>query len=141
MPPIPYPEQPEVIYSSPGESISLNSGEWYARTFLIDDSREDCGIGVEGYLFSHNNNEDNIRLDFGFARMSLTSFMSLNDNEKIGSFDGYCGGAGWGPIGTGYSTGYLGVGLVGQYVWAIRFTDLDNSSAVFETRFEVSLMP
>lgn len=134
------PGQPEVIYTSPGDNFTISNGKWFARTFVIDDAHQECGIGVDGDLFSHSNNEDNIMLEFGYAHLSLTSFMSLNDTEKIESFEGYCG-SGWDLSGTQYSTGYLGIGLAGEYVWAIRFIDLDDSSAVFETSFEVSLIP
>ncbi len=130
------PGQKEVIYASPGESISINNNGWYGKMFMIDDENREYSVGVEGVLFSHSKNEDNIRLDFGYAHMSLSSFMSLNDTEKRDSFDGYGSGMGWGPTGTEYSSGYFGVG---EYIWAIRFTDLGNSSAVFHTDFEVLL--
>lgn len=136
-----FPGPPEVIYSSPGESVSISNGEWFARTFVIDDDHGDCGVGVDGVLFSHNKNEDNIILEFGYAHMSLSSFMSLNDTEIIDSFEGYGSGGGWGPLGTEYTSGHFHVDFVGVYVWAIRFIDLGNSSAVFQTSFEVSLQP
>ncbi len=133
--------QPVVIFSSPGESITIGSGEWFAKSFIIDDSNRDCGVGVDGVLISHNKNVDNIILEFGYAPLSLTSFMSLNDTEKMDSFWGYGGGGGWDPTGTKYTSGYHGVGSIGEYVWAIRFTNLDDNSTVFETNFEVSLFP
>lgn len=136
-----FPGQKEVIYSSPGESISLSNGEWFARAFMIDDNHGEIGVGVEGVLFSHNKNEDNIVLEFGYAYMSLTSFMSLNDTEMMDSFEGYGSGGSWGPLGTEYASGYFSVDFVGEYVWAIRFIDSENSSAVFETDFEICLQP
>ncbi len=134
-----FPGQKEVIYSSPGESISLNNGEWFCREFVIDDDHRDYGVGVEGVLFSHNKNEDNIILEFGHAHMSFYSFMALNESDKIDSFEGYGSGGAWGPTGTEYTSGYSGVNFVGIYIWAVRFIDLNNSSAVFQTDFEVRL--
>ena len=136
-----FPGQKEVIYSSPGESVSINNEEWFGRAFTIDDEHREYGVGVDGVLFSHNMNEDNIVLEFGYANMLLASFMSLNDTEKIDSFEGYGSGGGWGPLGTEYTSGYFGVDFVGTYIWAIRFIDLENSSAVFETDFEICLHP
>lgn len=133
------PRQKEVIFRSPGESISISNDEWFCRAFLIDDDYNEYMVGVEGVLFSHNKNEDDIKLEFGFAHMSLTSFLSLSDSEKIDSFEGFGSGGGWDSTGTEYVSGYLGVGLVGEYVWAIRFIDINNSSAVFQTDFEVIL--
>ena len=133
--------QPVVIYSSPGESITIGNGEWFAKSFVIDDNLGDSGVGVDGVLFSHNKNVDNIILEFGYAHLSLTSFMSLNDTEKMDIFEGYGGGGGWDQSGTGYSSGHYSVDFIGEYVWAIRFTNLDDSSAVFETNFDVSLVP
>ena len=134
-----FPRQPEVIYSSPGDSITISNGEWFAKTFMIDDDHRDCGVGVDGVLFSHNKNVDNIVLEFGYAHLSLASFMSLNGTEKMDSFGGYGSGGGWDQSGTEYSSGHFGVNFIGEYVWAIRFIDSDNNSAVFETNFEVSL--
>ena len=137
------PGQKEVIYASPGESISISNNEWYGKTFIIDDENKEYSVGVKGVLFSHRKNEDNIILEFGYAHMSLSSFMSLNDTEKIDSFEGYGSGGGWDSSGTEYSSGYFHVDSgyfgVGEYIWAIRFTDLGNSSAVFHTDFEVLL--
>lgn len=134
-----FPGQKEVIYSSPGESISLSNEEWFCRVFVIDDDHRDYGVGIEGVLFSHNKNEDNIILEFGHAHMSFYNFMALNDADKIDSFESYGSGGGWGPIGTEYTSGYSSVNFVGVYVWAVRFIDLNNSSAVFQTDFEVCL--
>ncbi|KXH72012.1 MAG: hypothetical protein AM326_11345 [Candidatus Thorarchaeota archaeon SMTZ-45] len=134
-----YLGQREIIYSSPGESISLSNGEWFCREFIIDDDHLEYGVGVEGVLFSHNKNEDNFILEFGYAHMTLTSFMSLNDSDKIDSFEGYGSGGGWDLTGTEYSTGYFGVSFIGAYIWALRFIDLDTGSAVFQTQFEVCL--
>ena len=108
--------QPVVIFSSPGESITIGSGEWFAKSFAIDDNLGDCGVGVDGVLFSHNKNVDNIKLEFGYAHLSLTSFMLLNDTEKMDSFEGYGGGGGWDLSGTGYSSGHFSVDFIGEYV-------------------------
>lgn len=133
------PRQKEVIFRSPGDSISINNGEWFCMPFMIDDDQNEYMVGVEGVLFSHNKNDDDIKLEFGFAHMSLTSFMSLSDSDMIDSFEGYGSGGGWDSTGTEYASGYFGVSLVGEYVWAIRFIDQNNSSAVFQTDFEVIL--
>ena len=132
--------QPVVIFSSPGESLTIGNGEWFAKSFTIDDDIMHYGVGVDGVLFNHNINVDNIYLEFGYAPLSLTSFMSLNDTEKMDSFWGYGGGGGWDQSGMGYSSGHFGVNGIGEYVWAIRFIDLDNNSTVFETNFEISLI-
>jgi hypothetical protein len=130
---------PEVIYSNPGESMTISNGEWFAKGFIIDDDHSDCGVGVDGVLFSHNFKVDNIVLEFGYAPLSLTSFMSLNETEKRDSFWGFSSGGSMSQSGTEYSREYPGVGPLGEYVWAIRFIDLDNNSTVFETTFAVSL--
>lgn len=134
-----YPGQKEVIYASPGGSVSLSNGEWFGRAFIIEDDQREHLVGVEGVLFSHNKNEDDILLEFGFAHVSLSSFMSLDDSEKIDSFEGYGSGGGWDSTGTEYTSGYFGVSLLGEYVWAIRFIDRNNSTAVFLIDFEVCL--
>ncbi len=134
-----FPGYKEVIYSSSGESITINSGEWFAKPFTIDSDHIDWGVGAEGVLLSHNYNVDNLRLEFGYAPISLTEFMSLNDTEKMDSFRGFGGGGGWGPSGTEYATGHFGVGPIGEYVWAIRWIDLDDNSTVFQTDFDISL--
>jgi hypothetical protein len=130
---------PEVIYSSPGYSITLGNGEWFANSFIIDDARKDCGVGVDGVLFNHNNNVENFVLEFGFAPLSLTDFQALNDTEKRDSFWGFSSGSGLIQSGSEYSIKYPNVGPLGEYIWAIRFIDYDNNLTVFETDFVVSL--
>ena len=135
-----FPKQKDVIFSSPGESISIDNGEWFCREFIVDDDNKEYMVGVEGVLFSHNKNEDNIILEFGHAHMSLTSFLAIDDSNKIDSFEGYGSGGGWDSTGTEYSSGYLGISFAGVHVWAVRFIDQDNSSAVFLTDFEIYLL-
>ncbi len=132
---------PEVIYSSPGESMTINNGEWFAKAFIIDDDHRDCGVGVDGVLFSHNFKVDNIILEFGYAPLSFTSFMSLNETEKRDSFWGFYSGGSMSQSGIEYSREYPGVGPLGEYVWAIRFIDLDDNSTIFVTSFDISLSP
>lgn len=134
-----FPDQKEIIYASPGEGVSLSNGEWFGKAFIIEEDQREHMVGVEGVLFSHNKNEDDILLEFGFAHMSLSSFLSLDDPDKIDSFEGYGSGGGWDLTGTEYVSGYFGVSFAGEYVWAIRFIDQNNSSAVFLTAFEVCL--
>jgi len=136
-----FPGYKEVIYSSPGESIPMNSGEWFAKPFTIDSDHTDFGVGVEGVLLSHNYNVDKIRIEFGYAPLSLTSFTELNDTEKRQSFWGFSSWGGWGESGIDYSSGYFPLGTVGEYVWAIRFIDEKNNSTVIETDFVITISP
>lgn len=134
-----FPGYHEIIYSSPGSSIIISSGAWSAKPFTIDGDHKGWGILVEGVLLSHNFKVDQIVLEFGYAPLSLTNFMALNDTEKRDAFWGFSSGVTMDQSGTEYSTGFPGIGSIGEYVWAIRFIDLDNNSTVFETNFAVSL--
>jgi len=136
-----FPGYNEIIYSTPGESMTFQSGEWFAKSFIIDSDHIGWGVGVEGVLSSHHTNIDDITLEFGYAPISLTEFMTLNDTEKRESFWGSTNGFGWYQPGIQYSTGHIGVGPAGSYVWAIRFIDLDDNSTIFATSFDISLTP
>ncbi len=130
---------PEVIYSSPGSSITLGNGEWFANSFIINDARRDCGISIDGVIVNHNINVEDFVLEFGYAPLSLTDFIALNDTEKRDSFWGFSSGGGLILSGSEYSINYPNVGPLGEYVWALRFIDYDNNLTVFETDFVVSL--